>query len=69
MMFYTLYLLVSWTQSGLDKHWFTTLEELTEEKQKATKEWEKASKLIKVIGEHEAVKLWRAEKEKEVKNE
>lgn len=43
---------------GLDRRWFDTQEELDKKLTEARQSWETADKLIRIIGEHEAVKMW-----------
>lgn len=39
--------------------WFNTYDNLIEKTEEAKKEWKTANNLIKILGEHEAVKLYR----------
>jgi ABC-type multidrug transport system fused ATPase/permease subunit len=68
-MIFTVVMSCTWTASGLDRDWFKTQDELQTSLDETRKSWQTAEKLVKILGEHEAVKLWNAEKEKEKQNE
>lgn len=44
---------------------FKEIEELKEERDRLREEWRKAHQFIQVIGEHEAIKMWNENKNKE----
>ncbi len=64
-MFINLVVSLSLTQSGLDRDWFKTQEELQKTLEEKKHINTKLTKVIHVIGDHEAVKLWEANKDKE----
>jgi hypothetical protein len=48
------------------KEHFESVRELEEKSQKAIESWNKAEKLSKIIGTHEAIQLWKESKDKSI---
>lgn len=55
--------------SGLDRNWFKTQEELNNQLKQATRSWDKAEKLMKILGEQESIKLWHEIQRGEIRKE
>jgi len=63
LVFFNLVVVISMGSVGWNQNWFKTAEELMKEKQKVREEWQRAEAMCKVIGNHEAVKLWEAKQQ------
>lgn len=63
LMSFNLVVLIGMSSVGWDRNWFKTAEELMEEKRKVKEEWQRAEAMCKVIGNHEAMKLWEAKQQ------
>jgi c-di-AMP phosphodiesterase-like protein len=65
--FFTIFVLITFTNLTT-KRWFDTQEQLDDEISRQKYGWQRANKFIKIIGEHEAIKMWNQNKDKEEEN-
>ena len=50
--------------TGFSRFYYSKLSDLMDIAEKNYKQWEKAKKLINILGEHESIKLWNKNKDK-----
>ena len=67
-LFFQLFMLM-WVGNKIEKNWGKTIEQLELERAEVKRQWDHVNTVSNVIGEHEAIKLWKAEKEKRKNND